>query len=84
MFVYFKEPIAGQLANSVQEMTEEDRRLLNNRSSESSSDDVKPNSPPPPYQDPVTGGRDVQYKKLPIVIWMLEKAGLMNFRPLLR
>ncbi len=64
-------------------MPEESRRLLREQS-DSQCDDIKPHSLPPPYLDPATGDRDVQYEKLPIVVWMLEKTGVMNYKPLLR
>ncbi len=64
-------------------MADEDKRLLDNQT-ESEEDEIKPHSLPPPYLDPHTGARDVQYNKLPTVIWILEKTGILSFKPLLR
>ncbi|XP_064394360.1 glucose-6-phosphate exchanger SLC37A2-like isoform X2 [Halichondria panicea] len=64
-------------------MAEENRQLLGNQTESEPEDEIKPHSPPPPYLDPRTGARDIQYKKLPTVIYILEKTGLLSFKPLL-
>ena len=66
------------------DMAEENRQLLGNQTESEPEDEIKPHSPPPPYLDPRTGARDIQYKKLPTVIYILEKTGLLSFKPLLR